>query len=389
MQNKAQYLSGDFEGYFYTNQKVTLSQTDYLPTDGAHKMVLYKGELKNITIVSEFVPEKIVSRDNLYLKNIGNIQLHNSIDDKIVFDKKIESFEYILLDDVKIDNSWELNNKTYGLIKAKFQGKLQSISNIEMPIDPIPTPQPAPIDPGKVKVVEPIKPIIPKPPPIPKTISTPIPTPILPTPPTIFTSPNDGCWEWFWKILRWLFLIFLIIFLFRQCNYLNTWVTNNKCCDDRDRLLIENNKLRTINDSLRQDRIREEKEKKFNRKKERLQDEIDRLTSSIYFNGDKAEPRNNPEKEINNIAKLLIRYPELNLEIQGHYNGDTNSNGLDLERANKIRDLILEKGIDPTRITSVGLGNTNPIDDDNSYSTDIYGNKYNSNMRVDIKITKY
>ena len=101
MQNKVQYLSGDFEGYFYTNQKVTLSQTDYLPTDGAHKIVLYKGELKNITIVSEFVPEKIASRDNLYLKNIGNIQLHNSIDDKIVFDKKIESFEYILLDDVK------------------------------------------------------------------------------------------------------------------------------------------------------------------------------------------------------------------------------------------------------------------------------------------------
>ena len=170
---------------------------------------------------------------------------------------------------------------------------------------------------------------------------------------------------------------------------MNTWVTNNKCCDDRDRLLIENNKLRTINDSLRQDRIREDQEKKFNRKKERLQNEIDRLTSSIYFNGDKSEPRNNPEKEINNIAKLLIRYPELNLEIQGHYNGDSNSNGLDLERANKIRDLILEKGIDPTRITSVGLGNTNPIDDDNSYSTDIYGNKYNLNMRVDIKITKY
>jgi hypothetical protein len=41
MQKKVQYLSGDFEGYFYTNQKVTLSQSDHLPTDGAHKMVLY------------------------------------------------------------------------------------------------------------------------------------------------------------------------------------------------------------------------------------------------------------------------------------------------------------------------------------------------------------
>ena len=69
MQNKVQYLSGDFEGYFYTNQKVTLSQTDHLPTDGAHKMVLYKGELKNIANCSAFDPEKMASRDNLYLKN--------------------------------------------------------------------------------------------------------------------------------------------------------------------------------------------------------------------------------------------------------------------------------------------------------------------------------
>ena len=39
--------------------------------------------------------------------------------------------------------------------------------------------------------------------------------------------------------------------------------------------------------------------------------------------------------------------------------------GLDLERANKNRDLILEKRIDPIRVTSIGLGNTNPIDDSN------------------------
>jgi outer membrane protein OmpA-like peptidoglycan-associated protein len=385
MQNKVQYLSGDFEGYFYTNQKVTLSQTDHLPTDGAHKMVLYKGELKNIANCSAFDPEKMASRDNLYLKNISNIQLNNSIDEKVVFDKKIESFEYIVIDDVKIDNSWELNDKTYGLIKGKFKGKLQSISNIDVPIDQTstPTPQPYPINPGNIRTVDPIKPTMP--------VSPIPPIPTNPTPPIIntFTNSNDGCWDWFWKILKWLFLLFLIIFLFRQCNYLNSWITNNKCCDERDRLLIENTKLRTINDSLRQVRIREDKEKNIKRNKERLQDEIDRLTSSIYFIGNKAEPRNNPENEINNIVKLLNHYPELNLEVQGHYNGTTNIDGLDLERANKIRDLILEKGIDPIRVTSIGLGNTNPIDDSNSYATDIYGNRYNSNMRVDIKITKF
>jgi hypothetical protein len=390
MQNKVQFLSGDFEGYFYTNQKVTLSQTDHLPTDGTHKMVLYKGELKNITIIDTFDPEKVASRNNIVLKNISNIHLNNSIDDKVVFDKKIETFEFIVLEEVKIDNSWELNDKTYGLIKGKLKGKLQSISNVDVPINPspIPTtpePKPTPYNPGEIKIVDPIptnpvRPIIPIPP-----------SPINPTPPIIntFTSSSEGCWDWFWKILKWLFLIFLIIFLFRQCNYLNTWITNNKCCEERDRLLIENTKLRTINDSLRQTRIRDEQERKNKRKKERLQDEIDRLSNSIYFIGNKAEPRNNPDNEINNIVKLLNHYPELNIEIQGHYNGNTNSNGLDLERANTIRELILNKGIDPSRVTSIGLGNSNPIDDSNSYATDIYGNRYNSNMRVDIKITKF
>ena len=383
MAKKVQYLSGDFEGYFYTNQKVTLSQSDQLPTDGAHKMVLYKGELKNIGIVSEFNPQNELSRDNVYLSNIGNIQLHNSINKKVVFDKKIESFEYIVLDNVKIENSWELNDKTYGLLKATLRGKLQTITSVDVPDDTEIFSPPPPIDPGNT-TVKPVKPVPPAP--------TPGPIPIPPTPPAPPPGPggsDEGCWKWFWKILLWLMILFFIIFLFKQCNYLNNWVSDNKCCDDRERLLIENNKLRTTIDSLKQNLIKQEKENNSKRKKERLQDEINRLSSKIYFNGGTTNIREISLPEINKIVRLLQYYPGLNLEIQGHYNGNTNTTGLDLQRANVVRDIILSKGVDPGRLTSIGLGNTNPVVDENDYSTDIYGNKYNSNMRVDIKITKY
>jgi outer membrane protein OmpA-like peptidoglycan-associated protein len=383
MAKKVQYLCGDFEGYFYTNQKVTLSQSDQLPTDGAHKMVLYKGELKNIGIVSEFNPQNELSRDNVYLSNIGNIQLHNSINKKVVFDKKIESFEYIVLDNVKIENSWELNDKTYGLLKATLRGKLQTITSVDVPDDTEIFSPPPPIDPGNT-TVKPVKPVPPAP--------TPGPIPIPPTPPAPPPGPggsDEGCWKWFWKILLWLMILFFIIFLFKQCNYLNNWVSDNKCCDDRERLLIENNKLRTTIDSLKQNLIKQEKENNSKRKKERLQDEINRLSSKIYFNGGTTNIREISLPEINKIVRLLQYYPGLNLEIQGHYNGNTNTTGLDLQRANVVRDIILSKGVDPGRLTTIGLGNTNPVVDENDYSTDIYGNKYNSNMRVDIKITKY
>jgi len=385
MQNKVQYLSGDFEGYFYTNQKVTLSQSDQLPTDGAHKMVLYKGELKNIGIESEFNPQNVLSRDNVYLSNIGNIQLHNSINKKVVFDKKIESFEYIVLDNVKIENSWELNDKTYGLLKATLRGKLQTITSVDVPDDTEIYSPPPPIDPGNT-TVKPVKPVPPAP--------TPGPIPIPPTPPAPLPGPggsDEGCWKWFWKILLWLMILFFIIFLFKQCNYLNNWVSDNKCCDDRERLLIENNKLRTNIDSLRERHKRENNENRIKWKRESIQEELNRQVNSIYFKGNSTEPRTDPEFVIMQIVKIMKAYPIIELEIQGRQNLDKKDR-IDLARANVIRNLILDKGIDPSRLTAVGLGSSY-VDRNDKYDSayDINGNlfKYNSNMRVDIKITKY
>ena len=387
MQKKVQYLTGDFEGYFYTNQKVTLGQTDHLPTDGSHKMVLYKGELKNIGIESAFDPQNVASRDNVCLNNIANIQLNNAVDKKLVFDKKIESFEFVVLDNIKIENSWELNDKTYGLLRATLRGKLQSIASVDVPDDAEIVPTRPPIDPGN-KTVKPLEPA-----PAPKP--TPIPIPIAPTPPTPPPGPGgseEGCWKWFWKILLWLMILFFIIFLFKQCNYLNNWFSDNKCCDDSDRLLIENNKLRTSIDSLRERHKRENNENRIKWKRESIQEELNRQVNSIYFKGNSTEPRTDPEFVIMQIVKIMRAYPIIELEIQGRQNSDINKDRIDVARANVIRNLILDKGIDPSRITAVGLGSSY-VDPNDKYDSAYDQNgklfKYNSNMRVDIKITKY
>ena len=91
------------------------------------------------------------------------------------------------------------------------------------------------------------------------------------------------------------------------------------------------------------------------------------------------------------IVKIMKAYPIIELEIQGRQNLDKKDR-IDLARANVIRNLILDKGIDPSRLTAVGLGSSY-VDRNDKYDSayDINGNlfKYNSNMRVDIKITKY
>jgi outer membrane protein OmpA-like peptidoglycan-associated protein len=112
------------------------------------------------------------------------------------------------------------------------------------------------------------------------------------------------------------------------------------------------------------------------------------LSSEIYFNGGTTNIRKYSEDEINKIVDILNKNPNLYLEIQGFYNGN-NATDLDLMRADRVKELIIDKGINPERISTVGLGNTKPIVDENEYLEDPYGNTYNANMRVEIKIVKY
>jgi OOP family OmpA-OmpF porin len=69
---------------------------------------------------------------------------------------------------------------------------------------------------------------------------------------------------------------------------------------------------------------------------------------------------------LNAAAQILLDNPGLVVEVAGHTDdvGDENYNAnLSLARAVSVRDYIVDLGVDPTRITSRGYGESDPIAD--------------------------
>jgi len=88
---------------------------------------------------------------------------------------------------------------------------------------------------------------------------------------------------------------------------------------------------------------------------------------SIYgINFDTAKDRLKPdaEKVLAEIVKLMLNYPELKIEIQGHTDNigtaDYNLN-LSNKRANTVKNYLLLFGVDHSRMISKGYGLTKPI----------------------------
>jgi outer membrane protein OmpA-like peptidoglycan-associated protein len=370
MGNNLNHVIGDFEGYFYTHQKNALIQGELPPAGGLHNVHLYKGELTNVQAIDFYKPEEHLNRDGLLLHNVTNIQLHPGAGLSLS-EKKIYDFDQIVLKNVEVVNSWEVNDKTYGILKGQLVGKIKKLSSITAPTDPT-------------------KPIIP-PPPIGGGIN---PNPIGGgwVPPIITGGGNNGCFTKIWDILKWLLLLLLLLLLLKQCKSCRNILEQDPmpvdvdsiCMKKNESLLIEIERLKKIiseKDSLCEKRLEQEK----------IQNELNNLSSQIFFNGGTTDIRDYSADEINHIVEILNKYPSLNLEIQGFYNGSGNvaNPNLDKDRANRVKQLMIDKGIDESRLSTVGLGNTKPLVPEDYLETDPNGNKYNRNMRVEIKIVKY
>ena len=57
-----------------------------------------------------------------------------------------------------------------------------------------------------------------------------------------------------------------------------------------------------------------------------------------------------------------------------------------MARANSIKDMLVSKGIDELRITAEGKGESTIVPEDTEKNQ--FGDDWNKNMRVDIKIVK-
>ena len=384
------YVSGNFEGNFYTHQKSALSVGEKIPDGGLHNVHVYKGELTEVNELEEFKPEDHLNRDGMLLHNVTNIQITPGIN-STVKEKKIYDFDQLVLKNVVIENSWESDNKTYGILKGELVGKVKKIASVPVSHDnnsPIPPPpiggapiQPPPIggdNTGWNKYV----------------------------PPIITNNGNDGCFSSIWRILKWLLLLLLILFLLKKC-IMDRDENNDNDSNDTDCYVLTDSLTKVTKrqqseiDSLKNLIIYRDSICNSNIERERLQCEIDNLSSEIYFFGGKTKIRKYSENQIDKIVEILKKNSEFKIEVLGYHNEPPtkptyfaefdDEMTIDKARALTVKQMLVNKGIDINLITAKGMGESTvvPSDEVNIINVDGEEFKWNLNMRVEIKIVKY
>ena len=86
----------------------------------------------------------------------------------------------------------------------------------------------------------------------------------------------------------------------------------------------------------------------------------------VTYDTGKATLTADADKEINRIKDLMVKYPELKYEVQGHCDNtgsDAINDKLSQQRAEAIVARLVELGISYDRLTPVGKGSKEPIAD--------------------------
>jgi outer membrane protein OmpA-like peptidoglycan-associated protein len=87
---------------------------------------------------------------------------------------------------------------------------------------------------------------------------------------------------------------------------------------------------------------------------------------NIYFERSKATILTTSRSALEELYDILAQHHEINIRIEGH----TDSIGdekdlieLSWQRAQAIKEYLVQKGIDPVRVSTIGYGATRPISD--------------------------
>ena len=93
------------------------------------------------------------------------------------------------------------------------------------------------------------------------------------------------------------------------------------------------------------------------------------VTHGINFDIDKATIKPESMGTLNMIVQVLKDNPDIKFEVDGHTdNSGTAAHNLTLsqQRADAVKDQLIKMGIDASRLTAKGLGDTKPIDNNAS-----------------------
>jgi outer membrane protein OmpA-like peptidoglycan-associated protein len=90
-----------------------------------------------------------------------------------------------------------------------------------------------------------------------------------------------------------------------------------------------------------------------------------RVSEPVLFEGSTATIRSVSLPLLDTVAEVLKEHVEVRVEIQGHIDsvGDDGANmRLSQSRAEAVMRYLVERGVDPSRLTAIGYGETRPIE---------------------------
>lgn len=107
------------------------------------------------------------------------------------------------------------------------------------------------------------------------------------------------------------------------------------------------------------------------------------LKGDVTFDTNSAVVRPGLYSEIDRISSVLIKYPQTVIQVEGHTDSTgSESYNMDLSgrRADAVKNLIVQKGVDPYRIQTVAFGESMPV------ATNETPEGRARNRRVEIKV---
>jgi len=111
----------------------------------------------------------------------------------------------------------------------------------------------------------------------------------------------------------------------------------------------------------------------------------DVVLENVFFETAKFDLKQKSIIELDKMVEFLERNPTVSIELSGHTDdrGDAKANmTLSKNRANAVRDYLIEKGIAANRLTAAGYGETKPLEDNSTEAGRA------RNRRTTYKITK-
>lgn len=114
-----------------------------------------------------------------------------------------------------------------------------------------------------------------------------------------------------------------------------------------------------------------------------IQEALNAEAEIIFFNSNKTEITPETNDALMKVIDILNEYPYAQLSIEGHADSIGNSKlnqKVSELRANAVRNFLIQKGIEPSRLTAVGYGENKPI------ATNLTRKGRAENRRVEIKL---